>query len=288
MNDVPPSNDGPDDVDEQYRRAAQLDRGRPSDAVRRAILEHAAQRAAEHASARGGKAAANDPTPLRKRSARHRSRWPLAVFGTLAVAGIAGLLVAPQLPWRLGAPGARVATQSEGLAARAQRQASSPAQAPTGPEAQLQGSATTALPALPPRQPAIAAPRYVQAAPAANEAAATSGAGAAARVADLAPRAAMAAKRTDLPTLRQAAETGDLARVQTILDQPVDIDAVDALGRTALMLATLNAQAPAVELLLAHGANPNIADAQGRTPLSVARASRQLEIAAALQRAGAH
>ncbi|HMD72379.1 MAG TPA: ankyrin repeat domain-containing protein [Steroidobacteraceae bacterium] len=300
MNGAPPSNDGPDEVDEQYRRAAQLDRGRPSDAVRRAILEHATQRATEHAAARGGQAAgrtgpaaANDPVPLRKRSARYRSRWPLAVFGTLAVAGIAGLLVAPQLPWRLVAPGARVATQSEGLAARAPREASSPAQAPFRPEAQLQGSARTALPALPPAplprpQPARAAPQFVQIAPAANEAAATSSAGPAARAADAAPRAAMAAKRADLSTLRQAAETGDLARLQANLDQSVDIDAVDADGRTALMLATLNAQASAVEMLLSHGANPNIADAQGRTPLTLARSLRQPEIAAALQRAGGH
>ncbi len=98
----------------------------------------------------------------------------------------------------------------------------------------------------------------------------------------------MAPMRPDRLSLREAAETGDVARIQAILDAPVDIDAVDAVGRTALMLATLNAKESAVELLLSHGANPNIADAQGRTPLTVARALRQPEIAAALERAGAN
>ena len=39
--------DPPDDIDDRYRRAAALDPGRPSDAVRRAVFEHAAKLAAE-------------------------------------------------------------------------------------------------------------------------------------------------------------------------------------------------------------------------------------------------
>ena len=84
MNDVPPSNDEPDELDEQYRRAARLAGSRPSEAVRRAILEHAAQRAALHAAAHGRPPAANDAVPLRRKPATLRSRWPLAVFGSLA------------------------------------------------------------------------------------------------------------------------------------------------------------------------------------------------------------
>ncbi len=98
----------------------------------------------------------------------------------------------------------------------------------------------------------------------------------------------MAPQAADGFALRQASATGDMPRLRSLLSQPVAIDAVDALGRTALMLATLNGQAAAVEALLAHGANPNVADAQGRTPLGVAHATRQTAIAAALERAGAH
>lgn len=94
--------------------------------------------------------------------------------------------------------------------------------------------------------------------------------------------------------LRQAAEAGDMAALQTQLsahtdsDPPSQIDARDSNGRTALMLATLRGRGPAVEALLAAGADPNAADAQGITPLQAAIAGGQPDIIAALQRAGAH
>jgi uncharacterized protein len=53
------------------------------------------------------------------------------------------------------------------------------------------------------------------------------------------------------------------------------------------MLATLHGQGDAVDVLLSHGADPNIADAHGTTPLQAALAGNQAAIAAALQRAGA-
>ena len=290
MNDVPPSNDGPDEVDQQYRRAAQLDRNRPSDAVRRAILEHATQRAAEHAAARGGQAAANDPIALRKKSARYRSRWPLAVFGTLAVAGIAGLLVAPQLPWRLVAPSAGVSpiARAPVNAATDRATAAPTTAAPTRP---LGAPPPAAAPpaAAPPQEAA----RSQDAANQVHVGRSVSGASPAAQLESFArpqspaARAFAAPQRLDSSGLRHASETGDVARLRSILDQPADIDAVDALGRTALMLATQNGREAAVETLLAHGADPNIPDARGRTPLDVARATGQTAIAAALQRAGA-
>jgi ankyrin repeat protein len=46
-------------------------------------------------------------------------------------------------------------------------------------------------------------------------------------------------------------------------------------------------QARAVDVLLAHGADPNAADANGDTPLKAAIEGHQPAIAAALQRAGA-
>jgi ankyrin repeat protein len=87
--------------------------------------------------------------------------------------------------------------------------------------------------------------------------------------------------------LRRAAETGDLTELQTLLDKQPDIDARDAGGRTALMLATLHGQTRAVDVLLAHGADPNAADARGITPLQAAVGGNYPDIVAALQRGGA-
>jgi ankyrin repeat protein len=87
--------------------------------------------------------------------------------------------------------------------------------------------------------------------------------------------------------LRRAAEIGDVAKLQTLLERQSVVDARDEDGRTALMLATLHGRAHAVDVLLAHGADPNAADARGTTPLQAALAGHQAAIAAALQRAGA-
>jgi ankyrin repeat protein len=87
--------------------------------------------------------------------------------------------------------------------------------------------------------------------------------------------------------LRRAADSGDMQKLRVLLDQQVDIEARDASGRTALMLATLRGRAAAVDALLASGADPNAADASGTTPLQAAVANDQQAIAAALRRAGA-
>jgi ankyrin repeat protein len=87
--------------------------------------------------------------------------------------------------------------------------------------------------------------------------------------------------------LRQAAEIGDVHGVQMLLEDRVSIDARDASGRTALMLAVLRGHGDAVDALLAGGADPNAADAHGTTPLQTAVATNQPAVAAALRRAGA-
>jgi ankyrin repeat protein len=85
---------------------------------------------------------------------------------------------------------------------------------------------------------------------------------------------------------RRAAEIGDLSALKALLDKQADIDSRDAVGRTALMLATLHGQTNAVAVLLAYGADPNAADADGTTPLQAAKAGDHPAIVAALQRYG--
>ena len=97
MSGGPPDQEEPDVVGEEYRRASALNAGRPSEAVRRAVFDHAARLAAERA--------ATSAIPRRdiKPAAASRRRWRPAVFGSLAAAAVAGLLVAPHF-WRPQAP----------------------------------------------------------------------------------------------------------------------------------------------------------------------------------------
>lgn len=93
MNDVPPKQDLPDDLDERYRRASGLDPSRPSESVRRAVLEHAAQLAAQRAAKNPSRIAGKLDS---RRPAANRARWRPAIFGTLAAAALAGLLITPR------------------------------------------------------------------------------------------------------------------------------------------------------------------------------------------------
>lgn len=86
--------------------------------------------------------------------------------------------------------------------------------------------------------------------------------------------------------VRDAAETGNLAVLRKLLEMRLDIDSRDDLGRTALMLATLRGHSEAVDLLLEKGADPNVADKKGVTPLQAAREGKNAAIAAALERRG--
>jgi hypothetical protein len=86
---------------------------------------------------------------------------------------------------------------------------------------------------------------------------------------------------------RHAAEVGDVRALQTLLARQTDINARDSAGRTALMLATLHNQQEALLALLAVGADPNISDAQGITPLKAAMAGGHQAITEILQRYGA-
>ena len=75
--------------------------------------------------------------------------------------------------------------------------------------------------------------------------------------------------------------------MQAAFDQHVNVNARDSQGRTALMLAAAIGQVNAVKELLAHHANPNIANANGVTPLRAAITNGQSRIVVILRQAGA-
>ena len=301
MNEVPPGQDEGDDADDLYRRASALDDSRPSERVRRRVLDHAAQLAAERvAQISAAKLAAT-------RAANRRWRRP-AIFGTLAAAALAGLLVTP----RFFTPGAPPPTASQlSTASLPPPAAPPPAAPPQAAESRLQeAQAPAAYAPAPQRTPArtaefaaknnLAAPKIMDsagrkaAASAEIEADARRGqdvtSGATAALApphSIAPAAAAPRASDPAAELRQAAETGDIPRLQMLLGRQPTIDARDANGRTALMLAVLRGESRAVDMLLASGADPNAADGSGTTPLRAAIAGNQPAIVAALQRAGA-
>jgi Meckel syndrome type 1 protein len=343
MSEMPPSRDESEDVDDHYRRVSALDPSRPSEPVRRAVLDHAA-RLAEERMANAERTANKAPGGIGStRSARQRTWRRPAAFGTLAAAMLAGVLIAPQFlaprapPKSASAPAqvsqpkaaATPAVPAEKKEqpprsaaderAREPRLGRAPAPAPAlgrAPAPAL-GRAPSPSPASPEVQgnsaPASdsAAELAAKNAPTTVESMAKARSGAAASSdseADAArrsqtitssvngmlaaPRAAAPAPQELAAELRRAAEVGDVTTVQSLLGkQPVGkqpvIDAPDAVGRTALMLAALHGQAAAVDALLASGADPNAADARGMTPLQAAVAGNQPAIVAALQRAGA-
>ena len=115
MSTPPPPFDRSDDSDEQYRKASGLDPSRPSEATRRAVLEHAARLAAERA----------------RRNARRRwllallaPTWRPAIVGTLAAAVLIGVVIAPQFLMPIAPPGSQpapVAAKRKGPARRRPR-----------------------------------------------------------------------------------------------------------------------------------------------------------------------
>ena len=96
------------------------------------------------------------------------------------------------------------------------------------------------------------------------------------------PRRALRAD--DLPA---AAIVGDTDAVRRLLDLGFAIDTVDAQGCTALLRAAGGGHRAATELLLARGADPQLAAHTGATPLSAAVSMRHVEIVERLLDAGA-
>jgi hypothetical protein len=294
MNRLPPSHDPADDADDRYRRASASDPSRPSEAVRRSVLAYATKLAGRRAALAAPLAAAS-PRPAPNRIPRRA-----VIFGALAVAAVAGLMIVPRLRSPTPVP---VQTSIEGrslpepapptVSAPAPAAAPAPAPFPRSTVAESHSARGGTAPGG--SGQALEAPLTKQLEPRAAIGGLTAGAPLAkanTSNAVAAPPRAAAQGRSDgsqdsAVAFRRAAENGDLAALQALLGQQSDINARDSLGRTPLMLATLNGQTNAAAALLAYGADPNAADARGTTPLQAALAANQAAIAAALQRYGA-
>jgi ankyrin repeat protein len=275
-----------DDVDELYRRLSSSDLSRPSDATRRAILAEA-QRVA---------------------GARRARRWRPAALGTLAAAALAGVVMFPllrtpaPLPVRSASPSPSASSAPtsppqplEEIAVTAQRrQARPPAYTGSTPAMAKNAPIVTPAPAAGAAAPAAAVGAPAAPAPlASNDLQFTGGALVDSRARSAAGKAAgaeitaTATMEPSGPALRAAAAAGNLGDLQALLGRTRDLDAADAEGHTALMLAIMAGQEAAVSLLLDHGANPRAVAADGQTPLSLARQAGNSRIRARVERAAA-
>jgi Ankyrin repeats (3 copies) len=303
---------------ERYRKASDADPVAPTDAVRAAILAEA-RRVAEQA--------ASSPRPVFDTSqpAANQSRWKMAAFGTLGAALLAALIVAPRL-WK-SPPPPLTATNQPAPAANAPAANAPAANAPAAnapapnvavpvsppPAAGLQAQTESRLAEV---DSESFAKRAATAAARADRLTASLERRKAAedslspndytpdtriaaehpgRISSFAARSAAPAStagarsKESAPavSLGAAAASGDSSAVERLLDQGATLDARDDLGRTPLMLATLNGQIETVRLLLSRGANPNIADNEGRTALQQAQTAHLDEISRLLRGAGA-
>jgi uncharacterized protein len=98
------------------------------------------------------------------------------------------------------------------------------------------------------------------------------------------PLTAMTGSETEI---QQAARAGDLALLQSRLQQGVPPDSRNPSGRTALLEAAAAGQIQAIRELLAHGAGVNVASPDGQTPLIEAARNGRTDIARMLVKADA-
>lgn len=296
MNTSDPEDAANDGVEALYRRLAKLDASEPAQATREAILAEARQLAAARA------ATGSKRTP--RVSTSHWGRN--ATLGALAASILGALVIAPRYllpgstervpPTRpVPAPGANQALQvapSAGSAADAQLAQGESA----APEATAPRIAPRPSPHVPAPPPALAAKSATPAASGAADATRIESFSDAQRsmqrqAANAASPPAVAGRvaepgATRQQQLRRAAEAGDVDEIAALASGLRDLNARDAQGRTAVMIATLHGQTAAVTTLLARGADPNVADANGLTPLQAARAAGASDIIATLERYG--
>jgi Meckel syndrome type 1 protein len=145
MNEVPPDQGEANDVDDHYRRVSAADSSRPSESVRRAVLDHAAQLAAQRSFETG-------PVniDITRPAANQAWRRP-AIFGTLAAAALAGFMIAPQF-FSPRAPDTAISRVEE---SQRQSTAAPTAQAPTAAQAPIVAQAPAATSQVPAAAPAV-------------------------------------------------------------------------------------------------------------------------------------
>ncbi len=93
---------------------------------------------------------------------------------------------------------------------------------------------------------------------------------------------------TDIDHLRLAAEFGQSGIITKLLvNSSLDLNAAETdTGRTALHYAAANGHSNIVTLLLAHGADSNLVDSDGRTPISLATKAKEADCFLSLLRQG--
>ena len=299
MSELPPDHDDAE-VDALYRRMSAADPSQPGEGVRLAVLAYATRRAAQ--------AASNAAVVRPEYSWQRRRAWARpAAFGALAAGILAAFMLGPRFtnPPQVPAPAAMVERAAGAPPVYADLGSAQPSEEERPPGAIEPDAKVGRVPRnAPRRQLTLPAPAEVAsnnaaavAAPARAEAADRMSAGSAkadAAPARAAPQAAASgrAAQAGLPedsgaALWRAAESGDLAALRDLRQQHANLDATDAAGRTALMIATLHGHSQAVAALLDYGADPNIADARGVSPLDAALAADESEIIIALKRHGA-
>lgn len=89
------------------------------------------------------------------------------------------------------------------------------------------------------------------------------------------------------PSLQRAAEAGQLAQIEALLDKGVSVDARDLNGDTALVAAARSGQAKAIKLLLDRGASINARGDLDCTALTAAASKGHLASVKLLARRGA-
>lgn len=87
--------------------------------------------------------------------------------------------------------------------------------------------------------------------------------------------------------LHEAAEQGDLPKVQSLLSRGADVNAIDTGLFTPLHIAVTYGHEDMVKVLIEHGANVNACDTGGFTPLHVAAVRGHAKIAEILIQHGA-
>jgi hypothetical protein len=87
--------------------------------------------------------------------------------------------------------------------------------------------------------------------------------------------------------LMAAAQQGDIASIEHLIDYGARLEAQDAKGYTPLMYAANGGRDAAVRLLLEHGADSNAKDRQSSTPLMFAAQGGHAQMAQALLDSGA-